>query len=414
MNRTSVAIVSFLLVVAMVVGFAIARFVQNDEPMVGAEASNGERVISHWVAPMDPNFRRDGPGKSPMGMDLIPVYRDENGGSADHVPSLRIDPAVVNNIGVRTAEVLRGPLYRQISTVGFVAPNENSLGHVHIRTSGWIEELSIRTVGEVVNAGDLLFRFYSPDLVSAQAEYLQTRRRGNSNLTAAARERLIALGLTKEQIDSISRTGKAQRLVDVRAHHSGTVLELGVREGKYVDPDDMIMNMADLSSVWVLVDIFEDEASWVESGQTAKMRLGFVPGKVWEGVVDYVYPTVDADSRTVRARIVFENPDGMLKPGMYADLTIDADPKLEALTIPQSALIRASTSDRVILALGDGRFRPAQVMVGIESGGRAQILEGLSAGEHVVIAGQFLIDSEASLDAALLRLTTPDAHGEHQ
>jgi len=325
MNRTSVAIVSFLLVVAMVVGFAIARFVQNDEPMVGAGASNGERVISHWVAPMDPNFRRDGPGKSPMGMDLIPVYRDENGGSADHVPSLRIDPAVVNNIGVRTAEVLRGPLYRQISTVGFVAPNENSLGHVHIRTPGWIEELSIRTVGEVVNAGDLLFRFYSPDLVSAQAEYLQTRRRGNSNLTAAARERLIALGLTKEQIDSISRTGKAQRLVDVRAHQSGTVLELGVREGKYVDPDDMIMNMADLSSVWVLVDIFEDEASWVESGQAAKMRLGFVPGEVWEGVVDYVYPTVDADSRTVRARIVFENPDGMLKPGMYADLTIDTE-----------------------------------------------------------------------------------------
>ncbi|PCJ70592.1 MAG: efflux transporter periplasmic adaptor subunit [Rhodobiaceae bacterium] len=414
MNRTSVAIVSFLLVVAMVVGFAIARFVQNDEPMVGAEASNGERVISHWVAPMDPNFRRDGPGKSPMGMDLIPVYRDENGGSADHVPSLRIDPAVVNNIGVRTAEVLRGPLYRQISTVGFVAPNENNLGHVHVRTPGWIEELKIRTVGEVVNAGDLLFRFYSPDLVSAQAEYLQTRRRGNGNLTAAARERLIALGLTKEQIDNISKTGRAQRLVDVRAHQSGTVLELGVREGKYVDSDDMIMNMADLSSVWVLVDIFEDEASWVESGQTAKMRLGFVPGKVWEGVVDYVYPTVDTDSRTVRARIVFENPDGMLKPGMYADLTIDTDPKLEALTIPQSALIRASTSDRVILALGDGRFRPAQVVVGIESGGRAQILEGLSVGEHVVIAGQFLIDSEASLDAALLRLTTPDAHGEHQ
>jgi len=414
MNRTSLAIFSSLLVAAVAVGFGIARLVYSDGSTAAVEASASERAVTYWVAPMDPNFRRDGPGKSPMGMDLIPVYKDENRETGGHEKSLWIDPAVVNNIGVRTEEAVLGPLYRQISAVGFVAPNEDSLGHVHIRASGWIEELSVRTVGEVVNAGGLLFRFYSPDLVSAQAEYLQTRSRGNSGLVAAARERLIALGITREQIDSITRTGRVQRLVDVRAHHSGTVLELGVREGKYVSPQDMIMSMADLSSIWVLVDIFEDEASWVEPGQTAKMRLGFVPGKVWEGVVDYVYPTVDADSRTVRARIVFNNPDGLLKPGMYADLTIDTDPKFEALTIPQSALIRTSTGDRVILSLGSGRFRPAQVMVGIESGDRAQILEGLSAGERVVISGQFLIDSEASLDAALLRLTTPDTHGEHQ
>lgn len=414
MNRTTLAIIVLLLIVASVIGYAMARFTQSGGSMESVETADTERAVSHWVAPMDPNYRRDGPGKSPMGMDLIPVYNNQNDEGTDSEPSLRINPAAVNNIGVRTAEVVRGTLYRQIRAVGFVAPNENRLGHVHIRASGWIEELNVKTVGEAVDEGDILFRFYSPDLVSAQAEFLQTRRRGNRNLTVAARERLISLGISTKQIDSVAESGAVQRLVDVRAHHSGTVLELGVREGKYIGPDDMIMSMADLSSVWVLVDIFEDEASWVESGQSATMRLAFVPGKVWEGTVDYVYPTVDADSRTVRARIVFENPDQILKPGMYADLVIETDPKLEALTIPQSALIRASSGDRVVLALGGGRFRPAQVVAGIESGNTVQILDGLAAGEHVVVSGQFLIDSEASLDAALLRLTTSGGHGEDQ
>jgi len=414
MTRTQLLFAGALLVAAGAIGFSLALWMQNDMPMEAPGVGGEERSISHWVAPMDPNFRSDGPGKSPMGMDLIPVYLDEGLGSESNVPSIRINPAVVSNVGVRTAQAVRSTLHRRISAVGSIVPNENDLGHVHIRAPGWIEELVIKAVGEEVSAGDLLFRFYSPDLVSAQAEYLQTRRRGNQALIEAARERLISLGVAPDQISNIEQTGRVQRLVDVRAHHSGTVLELGAREGKYVVPADMIMNLADLSSVWVFVDLFEDEAALVEKGQAATMRLDFTSSQVWQGAIDYVYPTVDAAARTVRTRIVLDNLSGTLKPNMYVNVTIEAAPEANSLAIPQSALIRASTGDRVILALGEGRFRPARVVAGIESGDQVQILEGLAVGETVVTSGQFLIDSEASLDASLLRLTTPNAQGEQR
>jgi len=414
MTRTQLLFAGALLIAAGAVGFSLALWTQNDMSMEAPGVGGEERPVAYWVAPMDPNFRSDGPGKSPMGMDLIPIYLDQGGMRESDVPSISIDPAVVSNIGVRTAQAARRTLHQKISAVGAIVPNENNLGHVHIRAPGWIEELAIKTVGEEVSTGDLLFRFYSPDLVSAQAEYLQTRRRGNRGLIRAARERLISLGVAPDQISTIEGTGSVQRLVDVRAHHSGTVLELGAREGKYVVPADMIMNLADLSSVWVFVDLFEDEAALVEKGQAATTRLDFTSSQVWQGVIDHVYPTVNAVSRTVRARVVLDNPDGILKPNMYVNVMIEAELEANSLAIPRSALIRSSMGDRVILALGDGRFRPAHVVAGIESGDQVQILEGLVVGERVVTSGQFLIDSEASLDASLLRLTTPDAKGEQR
>lgn len=414
MKRLSPSILFLLLTISVGIGFVLSKLTSTVETGAPDQPRNSEPEIAYWVAPMDPNYRRDSPGKSPMGMDLIPVYADEQIPADSSEPALRINPAIVNNIGVRTAAAEIGLLPRQINTVGFVTPNEHTLKHIHVRTSGWIDELVVNAVGETVEEGALLFRFYSPDLASAQAEYLQALNRGNTNLIRATEERLQALGMTSEQITAIATSRRVQTLVDVHAETAGTVLMLGIREGNFISPDDMIMSLADLSSVWVLVDIFENEASWAQPGQTATMRLGFAPGKTWEGSVDFVYPTVDVDSRTIRARLVFNNADQTLKPGMFADLTIDADIGERTLTIPRSALIRTSRNDRVVLALGEGRFRPAQVVSGIESGDRVQILEGLAAGEQVVTSGQFLIDSEASLDAALLRLTTPAHHGDHQ
>lgn len=404
-NKLVLAVI--MLVLGAGIGLGVARLSGND----AGTAAPGEKKILYWVAPMDPNYRSDKSGKSPMGMDLVPVYEGDDTVSASEEPSLRINPAVVNNLGVRTALVERGTLSRPIHTVGYVTPNENLFGHIHVRTEGWIEDLRVKTMGETVAAGDLLFRMYAPALVNAQGEYLQALQLKNKVLTAAAREKLVALGMGDPQIETLTKTRKVRQLIDARAPHGGTVLNLGVAEGMYVKPDDIIMDIADLSSVWGMVEIYEDQAAWVEEGQSARMRLSFAPGRTWEGKVDYVYPTIDPDSRTLRVRLVFQNEDRVLKPNMYADITIDAAPKAGVLHIPQMALIQTENAERVILSLGDGRFRPAEVISGVQAGDRVEIIEGLEAGERVVTSGQFLIDSEASLDASLLRLSSKDEGG---
>lgn len=372
----------------------------------GAEVATGDtREILYWVAPMDPSYRRDRPGKSPMGMDLVPVYADEVGATDDNQSSLRIDPTVINNIGVKTAPAERGTLYRKIETVGFIAPDAERIEHIHVRAEGWIEELAADTEGDRVDAGQLLFRIYSPALVSAQDEYLQALRSGQAALIRAAATRLRALGMRADQVEALKSRGEARQLFDVRALIDGFVMELNVRQGMFVQPGTTIMSLADLSTVWVDVDVFENQIDWVAQGQTAYMRLSSAPGREWTGTVDYVYPTIRPESRTARVRLAFDNPDLVLKPNMYAKVRIDGTPRHDVVHVPSQAVIRAGGNERVILALGEGRFRPAQVRTGLESAGRVEIIDGLAEGEIVVISSQFLIDSEASLDASLLRLS---------
>jgi Cu(I)/Ag(I) efflux system membrane fusion protein len=396
-----------LIAIAAAAGFAAAWWLKPATDAV-AEAST-EREILYWVAPMDPNYRRDGPGKSPMGMDLVPVYADDADAGADQ-PSIRIAPAVVNNIGVRTAAVERGRLVRRIDTVGFITTDDARIAHVHVRADGWIEELLTVTKGAQVSAGELLFRIYSPALVSAQDEYLQALRTGPAAMATAARTRLEALGMRADQIEQLAESRRVLQLLDVHAPQDGYVMELNVRQGMYVQPGVTILSLADLASVWVDVDVFEHRIGWLAVGQAAEMRLPFAPDRVWQGTVDYIYPTIRAASRTARVRLKFDNPDMALKPEMYASVSIAADPREQVLIVPTPAVIRAPDGDRVILALGDGRFRPAEVRVGIESDGRTEILGGLAEGERIVVSSQFLIDSEASLDASLLRMIDPPEH----
>ncbi len=378
------------------------RPVSSPEGDGGGEpaAAKGEREILYWVAPMDPNFRRDKPGKSPMGMDLVPVYADE-AGAADLVS---IDPAVVQNLGVRTATVERGRLWRMIKTVGYVDYDERHISHVHLRTDGWIDRLYVKSDGERVKKGQVLFELYSRDLVNAQEEYLQALRANSDYLVRASRERLIALGMDPEQIREIARSGRAVQLVRVRAGQDGIVANLRVREGMYVTPKMEVMTLADLSSVWLLVDVFERQASWVGVGQPAEVRLPYLPGHSWEGEVEFVYPTIDPKTRTLRVRLRFDNPDEALKPQMYANVRIYAGPKDDVLMIPREALIRTGDSERVIIALGEGRFDARAVTAGMESGDWVEILSGLEEGDTVVTSGQFLIDSEASLKASFDRM----------
>ena len=404
MNKLQIILIAMA---AATIGFLLAWWMTGGSHRDGAQGTNeSRREILYWVAPMDPDYRRDEPGKSPMGMDLVPVYADESGADDDpNQPSLRINPAVVNNIGVRTEPVRRRDLHREIDAVGLVTPDNGRISHVHVRTEGWIEVLHTETEGDRISGGEPLFEIYSPALVSAQEEYLQAVRMGNPSLIRAAGSRLAALGMDDGQLRGLRDRGKPDRLFTVHAPNDGHVLELNVREGMYVQPGNTIMSIADLSRVWVEVDLFEGQVQWVQPGQAASMHLPFATAdRTWQGEVDYVYPTIRAETRTGRVRLVFDNRDLALKPNMYARVVIAAEPHPDALVVPTQSIIRTGEEERVILALGDGRFRPAEVTTGLEVDGETEIVAGLAAGEEIVVSSQFLIDSEASVDASLLRM----------
>jgi len=405
-NPKHLGIAAALVVLGIGLGLGLSQL--GFGPDAPSSSANGERKILYWVAPMDPTFRRDKPGKSPMDMDLIPVYEDaQPGAGTDDQKALRISAAVINNMGVRTADVVKRTLHLKIDTVGFIVPDDELTRDVHVRSEGWIEKLLVKTAGERIKKGELLFKLYSRALTNAQAEYVQALKIGREALAQAARTRLEALGMSERQIQLVGKQGKPSALVDIYAPQSGYVVALNVREGMFIEPNTTVFTLADLSSVWVMVEVYEDQANLVKAGQKAEMRLHFIPGKIWEGTVDYVYPTIDPQSRTVRVRLKFNNPGEELKPNMYAEITVQSEARANVLTIPREALIRSGKSERVILALGEGRFRPAQVVSGMESGDQMEIVVGLREGERVVSSGQFLLDSEASLDASLLRMVDP-------
>jgi len=363
-------------------------------------ATDDEKEALYWVAPMDANYRRDKPGKSPMGMELVPVYA----GAEDEGSGITIRPEVIQNLGIRTAVVERTRLWRAIDTVGYVSYDESLVSHIHLRTDGWIENMSVRSEGERVKKGQRLFDLYSPDLVNAQEEYVQALSGKNRALKRASRERLAALGVAKEQIDRLGKTRKVTQTIPVFASQNGIVDSLKVRDGMYVKPSTRVMSLADLSSIWLMTEVFERQSDWVKVGQSAEMKLSFLPGETLEGKVEYIYPSLDAKTRTLRVRTRFDNPDERLKPNMYADVRIYGGAKDDVLAIPLEALIRTGENSRVIVLLDDGRFEAREVGYGMESGDWVEILYGLKSGERVVTSGQFLLDSEASTRASFSRM----------
>lgn len=373
---------------------------------VTVAAADNEREILYWVAPMDSNYRRDKPGKSPMGMKLVPVYADEAGGNGSGVS---IAPEMLQNLGVRTAVAERSRLWRGINTVGYVDYDESRVSHIHLRTEGWIEHLVAHSEGERVRKGEKLLSLYSPDLVNAQEEFVQALNNGNKGLIRASRERLIALGIPPDQVKQLEKSRKVEQTISIYSPQDGVVSRLMVRHGMYVTPDKQVMSLADLSSIWLLAEIFESQADWVRVGQPAEVKLAFLPGRTWEGTVEYIYPSLDPKTRTLKARLRFDNPDEALKPNMYADVKIFGGSKENVIVIPVEALIRTGREQRVVVSLGAGRFESRTVTAGIESGDWVEILEGIEPGDTVVTSGQFLIDSEASLKASMTRMSAPDS-----
>ena len=390
---------------AFVAGITLAlvagRFFDAAPVDTTGTADGGDREILYWVAPMDANYRRDEPGKSPMGMDLVPVYADE----VDSQPGVvKIDPTIVNNLGVRTARAERSVLTRRIETVGYITYDEDTVQHVHTRVDGWVEKLNTTATGDPVRKGQLLFELYSPTLVNAQEEFLTATKSGSTTLLKASRERLEALGVSRSEIARLEKERTVQQRVRVYAETDGVIAHLGVREGIFVTPSTEVMSVAKLDRVWVIAEVFERQSSWVKPGQKAVVELDYLPGKRLEGTVDYVYPELDPKTRTLRVRLRFDNADELLRPNMFARVLIEAEGFGRVVHVPREAVIRGGSMNRVVVALGDGRFKARPVHLGIESGDRVAIRSGLKVGETIVVSGQFLIDSESNIESALERM----------
>ena len=354
----------------------------------------------YWVAPMDANYRRDEPGLSPMGMPLIAVFE---GGD-----TISVSSSIQQNLGVRTAPVLLEDFSPSISAVGYANWDESSIQILHTRAAGWLEEFYLASVGDRVRAGDPIYELFAPNLVSVQREYLTAIESGNTRLAAVARDRLTAFGFTPDQINALDRSRQVSNRLLVRATRDAIVTHIGVRQGNYVEPNTALATLASLEKVWIEAQVFEAMAAWIEPGLSAQISFTAFPGETWSSEIAYIYPELDPTTRSLRLRLVLENPERRLRPNMFAKVMIDAIPKLNVLTVPREAVIRAGQGDRVILALGNGRFRPQIVESGVASGSRIEILSGLAQGDVVVTSGQFLLDSEANGEQAFARLMTTE------
>lgn len=374
----------------------------------GVDAADKERQPLYWVAPMDSSYIRDTPGKSPMGMDLIPVY--EQDGAESEPGTVVIAPHVVNNLGVRTAPVESGRLNLNVRTVGYVQYDENRLVHMHPRVEGWIEKLHIKAEGDRVEKGEPLYALYSPTLVNAQEELLLALKRDNPALISAAVERLSALQVPESDIEQLRLTRRVSQTISIAAPQSGVVDNLGVREGMFVKPGLEMMTIGQLEHIWLIGEVFERQASLVSVGDRVRMHLDYLPGREWVGQVNYVYPSLNEQTRTAQIRVHFDNPEGFLKPGMFAQMIIETQPGAESLLIPREALIRTGSQARVVLALGEGSFKSIAVTVGRVGERQVEILSGLSAGDRIVTSAQFLIDSESSKTSDLKRMHETSDH----
>ncbi len=426
MNKSLVMAALASLSLGLAGGWYVARLLS--QPAAPTQAGSSERKPLYYRHPMNPDITSPVPAKDAMGMDYIPVYAEDDGNAGRPAGTVRIDPQLVQTIGVRTARVERRTLGRTIRTVGRVTFDEERLYRLHPKIEGWIEELRVDTTGQPVHRGDILLSIYAPKLVSTQQEYLLALRsvealaksafpdvvRGARELAAASRERLRLLDVPEHQLRQLEETRQLIRELHIHAPASGVAMEIGVREGQFVSPRDELYLVADLSRVWVLADIYENELPWVRAGDPADMGVMAVPGRRFSGKLSYIYPYAESQTRTIKARLEFENADGLLKPDMFADVTLHASQRPDALAVPEEAIIRSGVRDRVFVVRAPGQFEPREVTVGVSSDDYVEILAGLEAGEEIVVSAQFLIDSESKLREAAAKMRKPGGWSQEE
>ncbi len=376
------------------------------------------KKIKYWVAPMDPTYIRNKPGKSPMGMDLVPVYAEE-GEDKEPASTIRIDPVTMQNMGVRLASVQRKPLVKDIRTYGRITYDETTIYTVNTKVNGWIEKLRVTFVGEKVKKGQPLFDIYSPELVTAQEEFLlalqqykslststyPSIREGAERLVTAARTRLRYWDLTDEQTRKIEKNGTPQKNLTIYSPASGVVIKKLAFEGHYVKAGELQYEIADLSTVWVDVDVYEYELPWVREGMDAAMELAYIPGERFYGKVLYIYPYLNPKTRTGKLRLEFPNPGYQLKPEMFATVYLKSRIAGDSLVVPQEAVIDSGIRKVVFVSVGKGKFQPREIELGVEGNNdEFQVLKGLHQGEVVVVSAQFMLDSESRLREAIQKM----------
>ena len=416
MNRNTVLLASGI-VGALIVGLGGGYWYANwRTPVDNVEEDISVAKPLFYRNPMNPNITSRVPAKDPMGMDYVPVYAEDI--SRDQAGTVTIDPVTVQNIGVRTSVVERTTLARTINTVGRVDYNEQHIARLHPKTQGWIEELRIGTTGSLIKHDEILLSIYSPQLVSTQQEYLlalknyetlsnspfEDVRRGALGLVESSLDRLRLLDVPEHQIEALKETREVMKLLHIHSPTEGIVINVGVRDGQFVTPQSELYMIADLASVWVFVDVFEEELPWVKVGDDVQMRVMAVPGTVFSGNLTYIYPYAESQTRTIKARLEFDNAELLLKPDMFADVSIQASPRENAIVVPSEAVIRSGLQERVFLVRAPGKFEPRMVEVGLSSAGLTEIRKGLEPGDRVVVSAQFLIDSESKLREAAAKM----------
>lgn len=383
-----------------------------------------ERKILFYRNPMNPQVTSPVPAKDEMGMDYVPVYEDEEAGEG----AIRVDPNMIQSMGVRTVPVAVGQLRKTIRTVGRVAYDERRIATVNSKVNGWIERLYVNTTGEEVKKGAPLIDIYAPDLVSAQQEYLIALRhfervkdspfpdvaRSADEMLGSAKKRLGYWDIPEAQIEEVARTGAVRKTLTLHSPFNGVVVSKAAFDGTKVMAGMELFRISDLSRVWVQADVYEYELPWVKAGAPATVTLDYLPGRTFRGKVSYVYPYLEGKTRTAIARVELDNPAGVLKPDMFAHVTLDLQIKGRTVLIPSEAVIRSGVRNVVFVSRGGGRFEPREVVLGLEGEeGKVQVLSGIEAGENVVVSAQFLLDSESNLREAIRKFRDASPAEEH-
>ncbi|MBN4078251.1 efflux RND transporter periplasmic adaptor subunit [Nitrospina gracilis] len=374
----------------------------------GNKKKKTDKKVKYWRAPMTPGFVSDRPGKSPMGMDLIPVYEDEADGGVS------ISPTMVQNIGVKTQVIKTMALSREIRTVGRLTYDERLVHHIHTKYGGWIEKLYVDFTGQEVNKNDVLLEIYSPELVSTQEELILALKyeaslknsifpeisRGAKSLVDSTLKRLELFDVPQHQIDELVKSKKVAKTLHIHSPVKGFVLKKNALHGMYVKPGMNLYMIANLSNIWLIADIYEYEIPWIKLGQAVEMNLSYFPGKPFKGKVTFINPMLDSKSRTLKVRMEFSNPNGELKPEMYANVTLQSEVSKKTIAVPEEAVIYSGDKTMVMIQKPSGDFESRELNLGVKTQGYVQVLSGLKAGERVVTSSTFLIDSESRIKEA--------------
>jgi len=424
MNKKLIGIAIIILALGMGGGYWLAsRYSGMSAKMNHAgsgpeQKAQAERKPLFYRNPMNPAMTSPAPAKDDMGMDYIPVYAAGDSGSGASAGTVRIDGTVVQNMSVRTTAAIRTTLSRNIRTIGRVTYDEQRVTRLHPKYDGWVEKLFVDKTGDQVKRGTRLLSIYSPQLLATQEEYILALksaeilqdspfpdiRQGAVSLLRSAHERLKLFDVPKHQIRRLEKTRQVMKAIHIHSPFDGIVMNIGARDGQRVTPETELYMIADLSHIWVIVDIYENDIPWVREGDMADMTVAGVPGRTFTGKVTYIYPYLEAETRTIKVRLEFDNPGLLLKPEMFANVAIKADRQVDAVVVPSEAVVRTGTQEQLFIQRAPGRFEPRYVTLGVSTDGQTQIVKGLKAGEIVVTSSQFLLDSESKLQEATAKM----------